>query len=140
MTKVNHFIGARQSQNGIARGLVEFNFSSFNFVHDKREVNPGMFTNLNVQVLDGLFGLDEVEVEGESGDLVRPVGHEEDGELELGDVLAILLVEDLEGLDQLVRHALHHAHLRLRLVLARAQRERHRTVLLAHLKEFRSVG
>ena len=93
-----------------------------------------LFTNLNVQVLDGLFGLDEVQVEGESGDLVRPVGHEEDGELELGDVLALLFVEDLEGLDQLVRHALHHAHLRLRLVLARAQRERHRTVLLAHLK------
>ena len=99
-----------------------------------------LFTNLNVQVLDGLFGLDEVQVEGESGDLVGPVRHEEDGELELGDVLALLFVEDLEGLDQLVRHALHHAHLRLRLVLARAQRERHRTVLLAHLKEFQRVG
>ena len=98
------------------------------------------FTDLNVQVLDGLFGLDEVEVKGQPGDLVGPVGHEEDGELELGDVLALLLVEDLEGLDQLVRHALHHAHLRLRLVLARAQREWHRAMLLAHLKEFHRVG
>ena len=91
-------------------------------------------THLNVQVFDGLFGLDHVEVEGKSGDLVRTVGHQEYCELELRHVLSLLLVEDLEGLDELVRDALDDAHLRLGLVLARTERERHRTVLFAHLK------
>ena len=44
--------------------------------------------HLDVKILDLLLGLDDICVEGQARDFVGAVGHEQNGELELGHMLA----------------------------------------------------
>ena len=90
---------------------------------------------LDVQVVDFLVGFESVDVEGQSGDFMRSVGHQQHGELELGHVFAFLLVQHLERLYELMRDALHDAHFGLRLVLHGPEREGHGSESLGHVGE-----
>ena len=92
-------------------------------------------TDLDRFVGDGVLGLIGVGVERNAGDLHRVVGHDEHGELELGDEFALLLVVDRIGLHEIVLGALDDAEASLLLVLEVAEREGHEAEALLGLAE-----
>lgn len=82
-----------------------------------------------------LLGLDGLEVDGGVGDAEGARGHDADGEQELGNKLALLLLHDIVGSDDVVLDALEETHAGLALIVHLAEVEGELTELLGDLGE-----
>lgn len=82
-----------------------------------------------------LLGLDGLEVDGGVGDTEGSRGHDADGEQELGNKLALLLLHDIVGSDDVVLDALEETHAGLALIVHLTEVEGELTELLGDLGE-----